>query len=81
MAYQEKWGREKARERYGSEGMKKMADGGDIPPLPISPVSGPIQGPKELSTEGKLVVKIFGSGGMPSPYSSRDSHLWKPLRK
>lgn len=30
MAYQEKWGREKARERYGSEGMKKMARGGSL---------------------------------------------------
>lgn len=28
MASQDRWGREKARERYGSEGMKKMADGG-----------------------------------------------------
>lgn len=33
----QKWGREKARARYGSEGMKKMAEGGAAkPPLPIS---------------------------------------------
>lgn len=26
----EKWGRNAARERYGSKGMKKMADGGEV---------------------------------------------------
>lgn len=33
----EKWGRSKARERYGSEGMKKMADGGATKPVSLDP--------------------------------------------
>jgi len=46
MAYQEKWGREKARERYGSEGMKKFADGGEVAPKePTKPSPPPITRP------------------------------------
>ena len=55
MAYQDKWGREKARVRYGSEGMKKLAGGGGIKPSSLPITLPPVNPPNMTSAEKQRV--------------------------